>query len=187
MAVLATGVAVEASLHRFVQGQVDQRLDGEVMALAAAFEPGSDGRLVLSRPVEGPPFDDPRSGWIWMARSGPDTWTSGSLQATDLRLPQLPGVLGRHPTTIEGEGPGGRALRARSLAVRIDGQPLTVVAAAPREAETGPLRDALVPVVVALLLLGCGLLAATMIQVRLGLAPLDRLRADLAAVRAGRM
>ncbi|WP_330450576.1 hypothetical protein FLP41_09845 [Paracoccus marcusii] len=41
------------------------------------------------------------------------------------------------------------------------------------------------PLAVALVVLGLGLAAASVIQVTLGLRSLDRLRADLARVRAG--
>ena len=187
LAILATGVAVQVSLHRFVQGQIDQRLDSEVMQLASSFEAGAGGRLVMSRNVDGPPFDDPRSGWVWLARSGEDTWASRGLRPTDLAMPPLPKEARPHPATLEGQGAGGRRLRGRAFIMQVAGRPLGVMAAAPLEAEVAPLRDALVPVALVLILLGCGLIAATLLQVRLGLRPLDRLRDDLAAVRIGRL
>ena len=186
LAILATGVAVQVSLHRFVQGQIDQRLDSEVMQLASAFEAGADGRLVMSRNVEAPPFDDPRSGWVWLARSGDSTWVSRGLGSIDPQMPPRPDEARPHGATLE-SGPGGRQLRGRALIMRVAGRPLGVMAAAPLEAEVAPLRDALVPVAIVLILLGGGLIVATLLQVRLGLRPLDRLRDDLAAVRIGRL
>ena len=187
LAILATGVSIQVSLHQFVRGQIDQRLDGQVRILASSFEPGPDGRLVPSRIVDAPPFDDPHTGWLWFARSGPDTWLSGGRSASEPQFPPLPDVPRSHPVQIEGRAPDGRLLRARALTVRIAGRPLAILAAAPADADAAPLRDAFVPVVFTLLVLGGGLVGATLLQVRLGLRPLDRLRADLATVRAGRL
>lgn len=58
--------------------------------------------------------------------------------------------------------------------------------AAPEGELRGPLREALTSLALALGILGLCLLAGLAVQVRLGLAPLTRLRADLASVRSGR-
>ncbi|MDX7952520.1 HAMP domain-containing sensor histidine kinase [Lichenihabitans sp. Uapishka_5] len=184
LAILATGFAVQVSLHRFVRGQIDQRLDTEILTLRSSFEPGVDGRLVPARGVEAPPFDDPRTGWIWLARSGATTWMSPGLHRNAPLVAVWPA--GPHPEAVMARMPDGSLIRARAQQIVVDGQPLELLAAAPPRAEVGPLRDALAPVVVALLLLGAGLVAATLLQVRLGLRPLARLRADLSAVRTGR-
>ena len=62
---------------------------------------------------------------------------------------------------------------------------VTLFAAAPRAVIARPLRDALVPLLAALAILATLLAAASWVQLRLGLKPLGRMRAQVAAIRAG--
>ncbi|MFC7664193.1 ATP-binding protein [Methylorubrum suomiense] len=66
-----------------------------------------------------------------------------------------------------------------------DAPETVIVAAAPAATLHGPLREAGKTLTLALGLLGICLLAGIAVQVRLGLRPLDTLRRELAAVRAG--
>ena len=186
LALLATGVAVQFALHRFVQGQIDQRLDGQLMTIAAALEARPDGTIALGRNVDGPPFDNPRTGWFWLVRTPTQTWLAGGLRSADVGLPPVSAGPFAHPQPLEGVGPNGRRVRARADRAVIGGQDVVVIAAAPLSALNGPLRDALVPLFTALAVLGIGLMLATLIQVRLGLQPLADLRDGIEAVRTGR-
>ena len=60
--VLAT-VAIGFILHRFVQGQVDQRLDAHVVFLTSLLRTAPDGTIALAGDANGPPFDRPERGW----------------------------------------------------------------------------------------------------------------------------
>ena len=186
VALIATGVAVRFALHRFVQGQIDQRLDGQLMTIAAALEVRPDGTLALSRNVDAPPFDNPRTGWFWVVRTPTHTWQAGGLRSADFTLPTVPAGPFDHPRPLDGFGPDGRRIRARADRPSIGAEDVVLIAAAPLDALNGPLRDALVPLFTALLVLGIGLMLATLVQVRLGLQPLARLRDALEAVRTGR-
>ena len=64
---------------------------------------------------------------------------------------------------------------------------MTIAVSAPRAALNRPLRDAMTTLALSLGVLGLTLLLAIVLQVRLGLRPLRRLRTDLAAVAAGRL
>ncbi|MBN9063236.1 MAG: sensor histidine kinase, partial [Rhizobiales bacterium] len=66
-ALVALG-AIGYSLFHFARGQIDQRLDAQLQAVEAALEIGADGRLRLTRIIDGPPFDRELSGWYWEAR-----------------------------------------------------------------------------------------------------------------------
>lgn len=194
-AVAATGIVDALMLRRFMEGQIDSRLDTEVNIVTAALGLNMDGRVVLRHDVEGPPFDRPASGWFWEVRSGLD------LVARSASLPPGPGLPspdaadtrpsppGRSDAPRPGQGPGpdGVPLRLRSRETRIGSKLATVTAAAPLRALTDPLRDVLVNLCAALALLGAGLVGAALVQVRVGLEPLRRLERDLAAVRAGRI
>lgn len=186
LALVATGVAVQFALHRFVQGQIDQRLDGQIMTIEAALESQPDGVIALGRNVDAPPFDNPRTGWFWLARTADRSWHSRGPVPPDLNLGPEPGPTGR-PGPLAARGVGGRPVRMRVHVAEIGGQAVTVAAAAPIEALYGPLRDALVPLVTALLVLGASLILATVLQVRTGLRPLRDLQRRLAEVRTGQI
>ena len=190
VALVVAGVAIGLILHRFVRGQLDSRLDSQLVALAASLERGPGGRLRVARDLDGPPFDRERSGWHWQVRQGRDGLRSGSLEGRDLALPDV-GLRGRdtpRPQPGDGADPWGNSLILRILVLPAEGAgpPAVLVASAPTRALHGPLREAGLALAAILGTLGLCLLAGTVAQVRLGLRPLERLRRDLAEVRAGR-
>jgi signal transduction histidine kinase len=63
---------------------------------------------------------------------------------------------------------------------------VTILTSAPRAAVNGPLREAMITLGISLAVLWLALLGAIVLQVRLGLRPLERLRRAVADVRAGR-
>jgi len=63
----------------------------------------------------------------------------------------------------------------------------TLIVAVPRGVIDRPIRAALVPLALSLLALGVALAIAAIVQLRLGLRPLTRLRRDLGAIRDGRI
>lgn len=173
-------------LYRFIRGQIDQRLDTQIASLATSLSSQAD----LSKIADPPPFDRPFSGWYWTVSYAGMTYRSVSLAGRDISL--RPGERlepERHddrPGVADGFGPRREALRLRVQTVPVNGDWATITATAPVRALFAPLRDALVPVVVALFLLGLLLALASLLQLRLGLRPLARLKAELEAVRAGR-
>jgi signal transduction histidine kinase len=64
--------------------------------------------------------------------------------------------------------------------------PVTILASAPRSAVNGPLREAMTTLGISLAVLGLALVLAIVLQIRLGLRPLERLRQAIADVRTGR-
>ena len=182
-----TAAALEATLQRFVQAQVDGRLDGQLITVVDALRAEPDGGLSLERSVDGPPFDRPGSGWTWQVLAPEPVLSSRSLASAPLVVgqPNRGGPPGA-PRTAEGRGPGQDPLRVRLREIVVGGRPATVLATAPARALWGPLWDIMVPVGGILTLLAAALLLGVLVQVRLGLRPLGRLRAELARVRAGR-
>jgi signal transduction histidine kinase len=202
-ALLLAGIAIALILQRFVIGQIDQRLDSQIFAIAAAVQRDGSGRLTVTTALNGPPFDRPGSGWAWQV-VGPDgEIVSASLAGhAAMKLPpvhsgrfgNLPGLpewfgalrsLG-HPRSADGADADGQPLHWRILDVPISAETVTVAATAPYRAIYGPLRDALLPLALALAVLGFLLVGAMLAQVRLGLRPLTNLRVGLADIRAGR-
>lgn len=179
--------AIGHVLERFVMQGLDDRLDGQLDLLAPAIRP--DGGIDQSRIRLLPPFDQPGSGWSWRIQAPAQTLGSDAA-APDLPPPDRhgrgPDGRGRHARPLDWRGPDGETRHARSMSVETAAGPATLQASAPREIVARPLGQAMTPLILSLALLGLFLIGAILIQLRLGLRPLGRLRADLAAVRAGR-
>ena len=200
VALVIAAVVIGFVLHRFVQGQIDQRLDTQITFLASMLRGNDAGELSLSGSADGPPFDRPARGWYWQV-TGPKnvlrsrTLGDSALDVSALSLlpppPPPPDRVGPPPPPpprpADGPGPNDQALHYRLQHFAVDGVPVEIVAAAPRAAVMGPLREAMTTLGLSLLVLGVALVLAIVFQVRLGLRPLDRLRRAVADVRAGRL
>ena len=192
VAMLLATLAIGFVLHRFMQGQIDQRLDSHVVFLTSLLRDAPDGTITLAGDANGPPFDRPDNGWYWQV-VGPRnslhsrTLADGRLTAEAKRPPPRPGAPpdDDKPLPADGRGPDGRYLHYRILTVSMGNEPVTITVTAPRDAVLHPLGEALTTLAVSLGLLALALIAATYLQVRLGLRPLMALRASLTAVRAG--
>jgi signal transduction histidine kinase len=188
-ALLFAAFAIGHVLERFVMRGLDDRLDAQVMVLARAV--GDDGALVTARAIDLPAFGDPGSDWTWRV-DAPDGrhWTS-SPDAPIARAGD-PDDRRRHRDerrriyAAETVGPYGERLHLRQMALATNAGPVVISASGPRRMVDAPLREALVPLLGSLAILGAGLALATLVQLRLGLRPLVRLRLSLADVRAGR-
>ena len=193
-ALVVAGIAIGAILYRFARAQVDGRLDAQIAAIASDLKRGPDGAIRLERDLDAPPFDRRHSGWYWQVAEGETVLRSGSLGRETLDLASLPNRpgLGPHPDPDrpepgDGAGPRGEALVLRVLRLPAAARagPATIVATAPAAALRGPVAEAARTLALTLGLLGLCLVAGVVVQVRLGLRPLERLRRDLAAVRSG--
>ncbi|MET0676534.1 MAG: HAMP domain-containing sensor histidine kinase [Bradyrhizobium sp.] len=213
VALVVAAVAVGFALHRFVQGQIDQRLDSQVTFLSSMLRAGDDGRLSLTGNADGPPFERRRRGWYWQVMGPRNALRSQSLDGADLDVPDASEIMARppppptrgdrppkdgrpkdgqkdgqkdRPRPGDGRGPDDEQLHYRIQQVTVSGTPATIVVSAPRGAVWGPLREAMTTLAISLGVLGTALVLAIMLQVRLGLRPLERLRQSVADVRAGR-
>lgn len=188
VALVVAGFVINRSLHRFVTDQIDSRLDAELVALAAAIEVDEEGVVRLVRASgDAPPFDRPLSGWYWQVLGAPDAMRSRSLAGADIAVGNLDAAA--RPQTGSGIGPRGEALHLRHRLVTVSGAggPLALVAAAPPAGVQAPLAEARRTLFFSLAVLGIALSGAVLLQVRLGLTPLRRLRLALAEVAAGRL
>lgn len=189
-------VAIGTILERFVTAGLDDRLDAQIALLATAVHP--DGSIDPARAPVAAPYDDPDSGWGWRIvapRGALASPTPPRADGEDL-LPAPPprererAEEGDHrvrsgPRPFDLHGANGRIRHARLLTVATDAGPATIVAAAPRSIVARPIRAAMPPLLGSLALLGVALALATLVQLRLGLRPLGRLRESIAAIRAG--
>jgi hypothetical protein len=186
VALLAAGIAMYFALHRFVQGQVDGRLDGQILSVRDALRVAPDGSLSLDPVANGPPFDRQHTGWYWKVVAPGADLRSPSLGSDDFVLTEpLPKYYPR-PETIDGRGPEDEPLRVRAQRFRIGDKSVLVASSAPWHALGGPLREAMTPVALTLGILALALIGGVLLQVRLGLRPLSQLTVDLQRVRTGR-
>ncbi len=186
VALVVAAVVIGFVLHRFVQGQIDQRLDTQIVFLTSMLTASADGTIALTGDADGPPFDRPRRGWYWQVEGPNNVLSSRSLDgaAIDTAGEKRP----RHKRAKHGpeHGPRGEPLQTRMQEASAGGTPVTILVSAPRGAVFGPLREAMTTLAISLAVLGLALLAAMVLQVRLGLRPLERLRRAVADVRGGR-
>jgi signal transduction histidine kinase len=200
------GIVIFYVLHHFVQGQIDQRLDSQILFLTSMLQINGDGSVTLTGAADGPPFDRVRHGWYWQITGPKNVLRSRSLEGAELKVPDLggrpppppppppprasqddrPPSLGERPRHADGTGPDGQLLHFRIKNVTRGGAEVTITASAPRAAVLGPLRSAMTTLAISLALLAAALVASMLLQVRLGLRPLERLRRAVVEVRAGR-
>jgi signal transduction histidine kinase len=200
-ALVIAAILISFVLHRFVQGQIDQRLDSQILFLSSMLSFDGDGHLRLAGAADGPPFDRRRHGWYWKVSGPKNNLLSRSLDGADLDPPDVSGrplpppppspppgedrPSSRRPAPADGIGPFDQRLHYRILGVSVSGTPVTIVATSPRDAVLGPLGEAMRTLAVSLVGLAIALISAVLIQIRLGLRPLERLRQAVADVRSG--
>jgi signal transduction histidine kinase len=200
MALIVATVLIGFVLHRFVQGQIDQRLDTQIVFLSSMLRADGIGRITLAGNADGPPFERVRRGWYWQVIGPSNALRSASLDGADLDnfVPKERGE-GRppppkkdrdgrekRPWPADGIGPEDEHLHYRIASVKIGAVDVRIIASSPRGAVLGPLREAVTTLGISLALLGLALVLAMVLQIRLGLRPLERLRHALTDVRSGR-
>ena len=187
LALVAAAIVIGFVLHRFVRGQIDQRLDTQIVFLSSMLTAGDDGVIAIAGNADGPPFDRRARGWYWEVAGPRNVLRSRSLEGASIDVPDVrraPKKKG--PAPAEGGGPGNADLHLRIQRATVGSTPVTIVASAPRSAINDPLREAMTTLAISLAVLGLALVVAIVLQVRLGLRPLERLRQAVADVRSGR-
>jgi len=186
IALLLAGLVFDQLLRSQFQQLIEARLDAEMLGIMAAVEFDETGTIILLREPAEPAFERVGSGWYWQV-SDEDTslLSSRSLRAASLDW----------PAAVPGQGIGSaRAVTAdrRELLVRWrmfsapgDARQLLIQVTAPLDLLSGEMQRIRVPLMIALLVLGGGLLLAVWLQISFGLKPLAEVRSQLAAVRAG--
>lgn len=189
IALSVAGAGLIVLFERHVTRTIADDLDVHLKQLLAGIDVDTEGRLVLTRPPADPRFAEPLSGLYWqIADDGGQLLRSRSLWDTKLSLPAdnlSPGEVHRH----EIPGPANTRVlvteKIISLTVGDRRVPVRVAAAT----DLGRVSVAAVAFAkdlgIALGLLGLVLTIATVIQVTLGLRPLDALRRGVSDIRAG--
>jgi len=189
LALMAAGLGLSALFERHVTRYQVARLSQGLDQILGNLELGPEGRIRLTAAPTDPRFETPLSGLYWQIQDEglPTLLRSRSLWDQMLVLPgdDLPdGTLHRHRL----EGPAGQSLLAleRRVLFRPDAEarPLRVAAALDRRELAEARRDFAIDMLPYLVVLGLALVLAAWLQVRVGLAPLERLRQGVRAIRS---
>lgn len=189
--IIAALVAAFFILSTLFERHVERRIAAELVLhldqiiAGIAEQPGA--ALDLVKPPVDPRFERPLSGLYWQIEGDGKRLRSRSLWDGVLTLPDIPAG-GVHTETIT--GPGGASLllveREVVTAARAGARPLRVAVAIDRSdvsQATDEFEDDLLPYMQALAAL---LLAASFVQIFVGLRPLATLTERLSAIRAGK-
>ncbi|CAO3453922.1 Sensor histidine kinase AZL_a02790 [Azospirillum argentinense] len=188
LALALAGLVLSGLFRDHVARRFEAELTNQLDQLAALVELGADGAPLLRQPLSDPRFRRPLSGLYWQVGPGDaPALRSRSLWDEALALPPdevADGDIHRHSVA----GPAGRQLSVLERAVTLpNGTAPLRMAVAQDEAELrAVVADFNRVLWLSLGALALALIAAAMVQVSVGLRPLVRLRAELAAVRAGR-
>ena len=190
LALLVASLGLSALFEHHVERRVEAQLDDTLGQILAHIGIAPDGRIDFDLALADPRFRAPFSGLYWQIQDDErrTLLRSRSLWDTVLPLPEdaLPdGILHRHELT----GPGGQTLLVVERRVvfhpESEGRLLRVAVALDRAELTAARRGFVNDMLPYLVLLGVMLLAATWVQVRIGLAPLDAVRLGLKSIRSG--
>lgn len=191
--VVALGVAAMGLVtlfERHAERRLDAELETDLRQLIGRLELGPDGRIRVTSDLADPRFEEPLSGLYWQVRDETRPTLLRSRSLWDATIPLAPdvltlGVVHRHHLP----GPGDQRLlvRERQVILRPDNEARRLrVAVAVDRAELDAAGAAFAADILPYLaLLAAVLVAATWVQVRTGLAPLDLLRRRVLAVRSG--
>ena len=186
-ALVVAGLVLSWLFRDYVERGFERQLARQLDRLSAVSEVGPGGAVQLKRLLADPRFDRPYSGWYWqVAGPGGPLRRSRSLwdRALDFEREAKATDTPRRTTEMGPEGQHLWVLR-RAVTFPGSGRVFQIAVAADIREMHAAIADFTEPLALSLAVLGLGLIAAVVIQVRYGLSPLRRLRDALAAVRSG--
>lgn len=188
-----TGIVLAAVNRTAVERGFDRRIQVYVKLLIADLAGAvDDTSIVVGANLGEPLFELPQSGWYWqiLRTDAGRNEIRASRSLFDGRLPNLVSEAAADGPTRSREGyiemPNGLRLRAveRIIELGEDGD-FTIVVAGPADDILMSVRSFNLTLIATLLMLAVGMIVAAMLQVRVGLTPLQRLVGGLTAIRAG--
>lgn len=181
---LAAGVLLVLLFRDHIERRFDAQLGDHLEELVAASEADPDGAFRLTWRPSDPRFNRPYSGWYWqvfdgsvVAAASDSVWRS-RLGFTDTAARQFQ----------EFSGPRAEALRGLVAPISLpagDDRFVFVIAGPVSDIEHD-VANFTSKLVATLGVLGLGLVAAVLVQVRFGLQPLRTMQKALTEIRAGR-
>jgi signal transduction histidine kinase len=174
LVVIPAAAILLVSLYRqAVERNFDARLNVYMTSLVASSTPETGDAPQDPANLGDPIFSIPFSGWYWQIKplkgAVRPLYVSDSLLDQQLELPSQDGVASDDTLTRRSYAAEGYSYAIAGDAAEIDAD----------------LAEFTTMLILALAVLGLGLVAATFFQVRFGLLPLRAIRQDLAAIRSG--
>jgi len=195
LVVIPAAAILLVSLYReAVERNFDARLNVYMTSLVASSTAESGGSPLEPANLGDPIFTIPFSGWYWQIKplkgAVRPLYVSDSLLDQQLELPSKTGVSPDDTLTRRSYAPGpdGQNLRVVEREIRPggdDSEAYSYAVAGDAAEIDADLAQFTTMVILALAVLGVGLVVATFFQVRFGLLPLRAIRQDLAAIRSG--
>jgi len=188
LALAAAGLLLSSLFQDHVQRRFQAEMANHLEQLAAGLELDPAGRPTIRQPLSDPRFRRPLSGLYWqVGEPGATPLRSRSLWDNALALPAdevADGDIHHHAVA----GPAGQTLAVVERAVLLPERPAPIrIAVAADRAEMIEVTDAFDrTLALSLGVLALALITAALVQVKVGLEPLSRLRRELTEVRAGR-
>jgi signal transduction histidine kinase len=180
------GFSIAALFRQHATQIFEAELSGHLNELASLIDVDAEGTPQLNRRLSDPRFSQPGSGFAWQVSRGDAVLIkSTSISSETLpqaNLPLAPGAVGA--TTLQ--GPRGPMTVYETLLAIPGAPPMRVQASADETILGERLRTFNIALAGSLSLLACALILAAVLQVSFGLQPMSRLRAALAAMKAGR-
>lgn len=182
-----SAVGLALLFERHVERVAVAELDARAMALVAMVEPHGSGTTLRAAPVD-PFYDQPFSGHYWQIALGPDINRSRSLWDFTLKLgAPLPQPGERQVLTLD--GPTGQPLLAVDRSLLVGGGaspvPLRITVATSRDELDNARRAFIGDLLPYVGVLGALLLAASWVQISVGLRPLAQIGARVAELSSG--
>ncbi len=194
VALVAGGFLLAALFKDHIDRSFDRRLQTFLEAVVAVtdVDTGAKGVIRVLGPQGDPRFTQPYSGLYWQINEGDKVrLASRSLWDQTLALRDEPTIQledGTVARRYQARGPRDQRLRVieRDITLDTEGPVLRYAVAGDLAQVEEEFRPFMVTLIWSLGILGAGLVAAVLIQVYIGLKPLDRLRIALGRVRTGR-
>ena len=188
LGLVAAGFGLVTLFERHVERRLEVELETDLRQLMARIEVARNGRIHVVSDLADPRFEEPLSGLYWQIQDDERSTLLRSRSLWDARLDLPQDVLGLgvvHHHTLD--GPAGQSLMVRErqiiLRPQTEARRLRVAVAIDRQ-DLGRARQAFsTDMLPYLSLLAFALILASWIQVRMGLAPLHRIRRGIAAIR----
>ena len=190
LALVVAGWGLSVLFAEHVTRQFRAELGTHLDQLAAAIEFDADGAARLRAPLGDPRLARPYSGLYWQIDRVAPELGAGVLRSRSL----WDGVLAM-PADVAADGqrrlhhvrgPDGADVLLLEQVLRLDGVTLRVGVGANEVMVSEPVARLNRLLALALLILGAGLVGASVVQLRIALRPLRRVRDELGAVRDGR-
>ena len=194
VALVAGGFLLASLFKEHVNRSFDRRLQTLLEAVVAVtdVDASANGVIRVLGPQGDPRFTQPYSGLYWQINEGDKVrLASRSLWDQTVALRDAPTIRlddGTAARRYEARGPRNQRLRVieRDITLENEGPVLRYAVAGDLAQVEEEFHPFMVTLIWSLSVLGAGLVAAVLIQVHIGLKPLDRLRVALGRIRTGR-